>query len=108
MDFPEDGPMKRATIEELRVNFARQGLSVNEIVKVVRGNRYRYARVWIRLEQRQRDIYLGPVKPKTLRGILNAADVALLHQEVAFHEANRHVARVDLLRKILRAYDAEE
>ncbi len=98
----------RPTLEQLQAEYGAKGLKVNEIVKVIRGNRYVYARVWDQGAQAQRDIYIGPVKPKTLRGILTEKDIKSLHTIMHYYDDGRHPAYAEALGKVLAAYEAEE
>lgn len=76
--------------------------------KTVKGNRYRYAIVWNRKTGKQDYIYLGPVEPKRLRGILTEKDVRSLHTLIRFYDDGRHPAYAEALSKVLEAYEAGE
>ena len=99
---------QRPTLESLRAEYEKRGLTVSEVIRNVRGGRYRYARVWDQTEQRQREIYLGPVQPKRLRGILTAKDVAALHKLIPRLERSGNTSQLEAVQKVLEAYDAEE
>lgn len=100
---------ERPTLEQLQAEYGARGLTVNEVTKTVRGNRYLYARVWDKRAQAQRDIYLGPVRPKTLRGILTEKDVRSLRTIFKYYDnEGRHPAYTEALGKVLKAYRAEE
>jgi len=99
---------ERPSLEGLRAEYAAKGLKVGEVIKTVKGSRYRYARVWDQCDQKQRDVYLGPVEPKRLRGILTEHDVSVLQNLLHHQENTRHTSVVDALSKVLAAYKAEE
>jgi hypothetical protein len=99
---------ERPTLESLKAEYAAKGLKVGEVIKTVKGGRYRYARVWDQREDRQRDIYLGPVQPKRLRGILTEKDVRVLRNLLHDRENIGHTSAAEALDKVLKAYDAEE
>lgn len=98
----------RPTLEDLKAEYAARGQKVTEILKTVDGNRYRYARVWIPKEQRQRDIYLGPVEPKRLRGLLEQKHVDAIRGQLHNAEDTGHATLAEALGKVLEAYEAEE
>ncbi len=99
---------ERPTLEELRARYEPEGLTVAEITRTVRGNRYTYARVWDRKHDRQRDIYIGPVRPQRVRGILTEDDVRQLDRLHEFLENSRHRTWADLIDRIRLAWRHEE
>jgi len=99
---------RRSTLEELKGEYEPKGLTVAEITRTVRGNRYTYARVWDPKKQKQRDIYLGPVRPQRVRGILTEDDIRQLDKLHAFLENSRHRTWADLLDRIRLAWRHEE
>jgi hypothetical protein len=96
----------RPTLDALRAQYAARGQKVSEVVKVVDGNRYRYARVWNPSERTRSDIYLGPVEPKRLGSLLTEKDLLNLEKMFGeFHEAkHRYAETVD---RVLEAWRIE-
>jgi len=78
---------ERPTLDALRAEYAQRGQKVSEVVKVIDGNQYRYARVWNPGARTRSDVYLGPVQPKRLGTLLTEKD--LLNLEKIFGEFDR-------------------
>ena len=96
----------RPTLDTLRVEYAQRGQKVSEVVKVVDGNRYRYARVWNPGDRTRSDIYLGPVEPKRLGGLLTEKDLLNLEKMFGeFHKTRHRYA--ETLDRVLEAWRIE-
>jgi len=96
----------RPTLDALRVEYAQRGQKVSEVVKVVDGNRYRYARVWNPDDRSRSDIYLGPIEPKRLGGLLTEKDLLNLEKMFGeFHKTSHRYA--ETLDRVLEAWRAE-
>ena len=96
----------RPTLDSLRAEYALRGQKVSEVVKVVDGNRYRYARVWNPEERSRSDIYLGPVQPKRLGSLLTEKDLLNLEKMFGeFHKASHRYA--ETLDRVLEAWRIE-
>lgn len=57
---------------------------------------------------RLRDIYLGPVEPKRLRGLLEQKHVDAIRGQLHNAEDTGHATLAEALGKVLEAYEAEE
>jgi len=93
-------------MDSLRAEYAARGQKVSEVVKVVDGNRYRYARVWNSSERTRSDIYLGPVQPKRLKSLLTENDILNLEKMFGeFHKTGHGYA--ETLDRVLEAWRIE-
>lgn len=93
-------------MDSLRAEYAQRGQRVSEVVKVIDGNRYRYARIWNSEQRTRSDIYLGPVEPKRLGTLLTERD--LLNLEKIFGEFDKtgHLY-AETLDRVLEAWRIE-